>query len=229
MDLIYIVPARGGSKRLARKNIRPLAGKSLLEHTAQAVAQTGLSGTVLLTTDDAEMAAEGKRLGWQVPFLRPSALATDTASTMDVVLHALDWVKAENGGDDPTITVLLQPTSPLRGADCIRDAVELLKARQDCDSVVGMAASHLPQQHFYTMDEDGTATPIAARGATPVYYPNGAIYAMRTEKLRHCRTFFTDRTVILPMPPAQSVDIDTIDDWDLAEAILEHQARKRDA
>lgn len=229
MDLIYIVPARGGSKRLARKNIRPLDGKSLLAHTAQAVEAAGLAGDVLLTTDDEEIAAEGRRLGWLVPFLRPSELATDTASSMDVILHALDWVKAENGGADPEITVLLQPTSPLRGAKCIRDAVDLLQAKPECDSVVGMTPVHLPPQHFYTQGEDGTAIPLAARGEAPVYHPNGAVYAMRTDRLRQRRTFYTDGTVILPMPASQGIDIDTADDWDLAEAILQHRARKQEA
>ncbi len=220
MDLLFIVPARGGSKRLPRKNIRGLAGKTLLAHTDTAIADSRVSGTVLLTTDSDEIAEEGRRLGWTVPFLRPPELATDTAKSETAVLHALDWHRDANDGRDPDMMVLLQPTSPLRGGQCIRDAVDLLQEDPATDGVVSMTQIHLPAAHFYIMADDGTAHPVSTRNDAPVYYPNGAVYAVRTASFRHRRSFYGGRTKILPMPVWRSIDIDTQDDWDTAEALL---------
>lgn len=224
MNLIFIVPARGGSKRLPRKNIRELAGKTLLGHTASAIAESGLAGPVVLTTDDAGIAEEGRRLGWTVPFLRPPELATDTASTESAVFHVLDWHRDTHGGRDPDALVLLQPTSPLRGGACIRDAVDMLLEDPSADGAVSMTSVHLPPAHFYTMESDGTASPLSQRHDAPVYYPNGAVYAVRTASFRERETFYGGKTKILPMPAWRSIDIDTQEDWDIAEALLIRQS-----
>lgn len=224
MDLIFIVPARGGSKRLKRKNIRDLAGKTLLAHTAEAIVESGVSGTVLLTTDDVEIAEEGRRLGWSVPFLRPPELATDTAKSENAVLHALDWQRDANSGSDPEVMVLLQPTTPLRGGKCIRDAIEMLHEDPTADGVISMTSVHLSAAHFYSMESDGTARPISEKTETPVFYPNGAVYAIRTAAFRKRVSFYSGKTIILPMSPWRSIDINTPDDWEAAEALLSQQA-----
>ena len=97
LPLLILVPARGGAKRLPGKNLKQLGGKSLIAHTADAIAQSGLEAPVVLSTDDPAIAEEGRRLGIQVPFRRPDELSGDAASTAGVVLHALDWFQAASG------------------------------------------------------------------------------------------------------------------------------------
>ena len=112
-DLLIVIPARGGSKRLPGKHTRLLAGRNLLQHTQRAIDQAALGAPVLLTTDDAEIAAGGRALGWQAPFLRPAELAGDDVPTLPVLQHALDWYRQDSGAD-PGSVLLLQTTSPLR-------------------------------------------------------------------------------------------------------------------
>lgn len=217
--LLILVPARGGSKRLARKNVRPLAGRSLIAWTADAIAESGLDAPILLTTDDDAIAAEGERAGMQVPFRRPADIAGDAAPTIDAVLHGLDWFRDEHGGEPETVMVL-QPTSPLRGGSILRTAVERLEERPDIDSVVAMTAVGLPANHVYVADANGFARAISDDRRYPVYTPNGALYLARTEKVRAERTLYAGTVLPLVLDPARAIDIDTEEDWRLAEAVL---------
>jgi CMP-N-acetylneuraminic acid synthetase len=219
-DLLIVVPARGGSKRLPRKNLRPLCGKSLLAHTADAIAGAGLGAPVLLTTDDEAIAAEGRRLGWLVPFLRPADLATDAAPTAAAVLHALDRFRGANGRD-PAAVMILQPTSPLRGSACLAAAVAALARRPEIDSVIAMTALHLPPARLFAAGADGAACALAAGdGRRPLYAPNGALYLVRTAALRRAGTVYAGAILPLVLEGARAIDIDTAEDWRLAEAAL---------
>jgi CMP-N-acetylneuraminic acid synthetase len=131
-ELLIIVPARGGSKRLPGKNLMPLGGETLLSRVNIAVRELNLAATVMLTTDDTMIAAEGKRLGWLVPFMRPDELATDAATTNDAIVHLLDW-RNKNGQMDPELIMVLQPTSPFRRGSALAQA-ELIRKRDDVDS-----------------------------------------------------------------------------------------------
>lgn len=217
--LLIVVPARGGSKRLPGKNTRLLGGRSLLTHTANAVAASGVEASVLLTTDRDEIAAEGERLGWEAPFRRPAALSSDHASTVGAVLHALDWYGDEHG-TDPELVMVLQPTSPLRGADCIREALDLLAARPDADSVVTMTALHVPAGHLYAVGADGFVLPLDPGSRQVTYVPNGALYLSRVPRLRAEQTLYAGRILPLVLDVVRSIDIDTESDWQLAEAVL---------
>ena len=123
--VLAIVPARGGSKGVPRKNIKLLAGRPLLAYTADAARASGVCDRIVLSTDDTEIAAVGRDCGLEVPRLRPANLATDTTPMLPVLQHMLDTLGEE--GWQPDIVVLLQPTSPLRRASHIRQAVELLR------------------------------------------------------------------------------------------------------
>lgn len=215
---LIIVPARGGSKRLPGKNIKKLGGISLLEHTARAIATSKLDVPVILSTDDDAIAAEGRRLGWSVPFRRPQELATDDASSVDVVLHALDTAYA--GRREPDMVMLLQPTSPFRGAECLTRAVAMLNGNANVDSVVGMTKLHVSARYIFSTGESGEASSICDDETSPLYYPNGAMYLTRTRALRRERSVYAGRIVPLVMSAAQSVDIDTLEDWQFAEALL---------
>lgn len=218
--LLIVVPARGGSKRLPQKNLRALGGKSLLAHTAEAIALAGLGAPVLLSTDDEAIAAEGRRLGWLVPFRRPAELSTDTAATVSAVLHALDWFRNENR-IDPAAVMILQPTSPFRGAACLKAAVAALARRAEIDSVITMTALHLPPARLFTAGASGVAKPLGPEdGRTPLYAPNGALYLMRTAALRREGTVYAGAILPLVLEGVRALDIDTAEDWRLAEATL---------
>jgi|TARA_R110000744_G_scaffold154552_2_gene269557 CMP-N-acetylneuraminic acid synthetase len=219
---LIVVPARGGSKRLPGKNLRRLGDKTLLEWTAHWVDQSSLGLPVLLTTDDAAIAAEGRRLGWNVPFERPADLAKDDTTTVSTVLHALDWQKSHHGAD-PDFIVLLQVTSPLRGSACLQQGVSLLKSTPDADAVVGVTRLAHGLRAIYQKADHGFLGPISnvkSHGVQDAFVPNGAFYAIRTEILRTEETFFPKRTVPLVMTDDCSVDIDTPYDWRVAEALL---------
>jgi CMP-N,N'-diacetyllegionaminic acid synthase len=217
--LLVIVPARGGSKRLPGKNLRVFGGKPLLAHTADAICQSALDVTVLLSTDDDAIAEEGKRLGWQVPFRRPAALSTDDAATIDVVLHALEHFTSQSG-HRPELVLVLQPTSPLRGGGCIRAALDLLGSRGDADAVIGMSALNLPPSHLFFAGTDGVAEAVSSDRRCPVYVPNGALYLARVPALLELRSLYLPRLLPLVMDDIRSLDIDTEIDWRLAEAAL---------
>lgn len=217
--LLILVPARGGSKRLANKNVRPLAGRSLIARTADAIAESGLAAPVLLTTDDDAIAAEGERAGMRVPFRRPADIAGDTAPTIDAVLHALDWFCSEHDSE-PDAVMVLQPTSPLRGGSILRAAVERLAERPDIDSVVAMTAVGLPANRMYFADAKGNAEAISDDRRYPIYMPNGALYLARTDRVRAERTLYAGTVLPLLLDRARAIDIDTEEDWRLAEAVL---------
>lgn len=226
MTLLILVPARGGSKRLPGKNLRPLAGHSLLERTAWDITASGLDAPCLLTTDDEAIAEAGRGLGWMVPFLRPAALATDAAPTITAVLHALDWYAQHHR--EPETIMLLQVTSPFRGSQCLHRAVAMLEARRDVDAVVAMRTVAAAPEHVYVRGAEDLAASLGHSDRTgPVLAPNGALYLVRSKALRAHGSLFPLRMVPLVMTNMASLDIDTPEDWSLAESTL--AARPDDA
>jgi len=216
-ETLIVIPARGGSKRLPGKNIKLLQGRSLLEWTDQAIRDAKLNAPCLLTTDCQDIANAGLELGWTVPFLRPNDLASDTASTFDTVIHTLDWWR-EQSGSDPEYVMLLQVTSPLRGADVLQKGIAMLKGNPDAQAVVG--AQHIKCAALFQTTPGGyiSALDLDEPSAEAVV-PNGALYVIRTETLREEATFFPRNTLPLFMGDAQSIDIDTEFDWAIAEMI----------
>lgn len=216
--VLVIVPARGGSKRLPGKNIRFLAGRSLLAHTAEAIQGADGFENVILSTDDEDIATEGERLGWRVPFRRPGHLASDSATTIDAVLHALDWERAETG-KDPQFVAVLQPTSPFRGSRCLTMGLDLLKNNNEIGSVIAMTELHVPANYIFTANEAGAAEPVDASKKAKAYVPNGALYFTRVSRLRQEQSLFAKPVAPILMTPSRSVDIDTEDDWRFAECL----------
>ena len=223
-DLLIIIPVRGGSKRLPGKHTRLLAGRNLLERTQDAIAEAELGAPVLLTTDDEAIAACGRSLGWQVPFLRPAALADDRSPTISALLHALDWYRRDNGRD-PKSVLLLQTTSPLRSGSSLRDAVALLAVRDDVDAVVGVRRLGFGPNRIFPLDAGGFLTPLSSSDSgVPLFVPNGTLYLVRSTALRQHGTLFPPATLPFEMDAVASVDIDTESDWCLAQALLSSQA-----
>lgn len=227
-DLLIVVPARGGSKGLPRKNARMLGDLSLLGWTAQAIQQSRLQpAACILSTDDAEIAALGRGAGLDVPFVRPAAIASDSASASSVALHALDWLQQERG-KSAAYVMWLQPTSPFRPPLTIARAYELINTGAT-DAVVGVKAIHRSPDTLFHLGDDGALTSLGdsvsavtrRQKVQPLYTPNGAMYLVRTRVLREQNTFFPLRALGVPMNAIESHDIDDASDWAIAQALVQ--------
>lgn len=226
MRVLGLIPARGGSKGVPRKNIRQLAGRPLLAYTADAARGARSLTRVVLSTDDEEIADVGRACGLDVPFLRPADLAGDTAPTLPAVQHALRWL-AERGEIYDAVC-LLQPTSPLRTAADIDGCVALL-ATSGADAAISVLP--VPPEYnphwVYFADEAGAlhlstgeAQPIPRRQSLPpAFHRDGSIYVTRSH-VALAGSLYGERVVGYAMPQRPSVNIDTLDDWALAEALL---------
>lgn len=226
-DIVALITARGGSKRLPDKNLLPLAGKPLLAWTIEAARGARSVSRLLVSTDCPAIAAVASEYGAEVPFLRPAHLAQDDSPHIDVVCHALDWLQ-ETAGQLPEYLLLLQPTSPLRTAADIDEAVEHVR-RCRADALVSVC----PAQHHPLLTRRITADGLLAsymdsplayprhQDLPPAYALNGAIYLTRPAVLEGQRTFLPAATVAHVMPRERSIDIDHAWDLNLAQLILE--------
>lgn len=225
LRILALIPARGGSKGLPGKNIRPLHGKPLVAWSIEAALECGCIDTLTVSTDSPEITEVAKSFGAEVPFLRPEELATDTAKTVDVVLHALDWYAARDRTFD--VFILLQPTSPLRTAADILRGLELFVIRQARAVISVCRCEHHP---FWTnsLPEDGAMANFLPkdilnkpRQSLPPYYRlNGALYIADVQWFYSAQSFFGTRTYALVMDRKNSVDIDEMLDFNLAELLL---------
>ena len=226
MRVLGVIPARGGSKGIPGKNLVDLGGLPLLHWTTQAALASGLH-TTLLSTDDPAIADAGRAAGVDVPFLRPTALATDDASSIDVALHALDHAIAHAGDGAFDAVMLLQPTSPFRTAADIDAAIDLL-GRTGADSVISMVdvGGHHPAR-MKRLDGDRLVDPPYAEAVEnqprqelePLLIRSGAIYLTRVATLRQ-RSFRGNDARAMIMPAERSVNLDTPLDLLLARAIV---------
>ncbi len=237
MNLLGLIPARGGSKGIPRKNIVPLAGRPLLAWTCAAALASRSLSRVVLSTDDEEIALIGRRCGVEVPFRRPAELATDTATSVEVALHAVNAL-ADLDAWQADAVVLLQPTSPLRTATHIDEAVALFLAG-DVDAVVSVVAvPHAFHPSKLMSREHGLLVPASRDGALQLPPPrqrvptlfarNGpAIAVVSVRNLREGRGFYGGRVRAYVMGKEDSVDIDEPEDLVVAAAIIAHREAVR--
>lgn len=219
------IMARGGSKTIPRKNLYPLAGAPMLEYTCRAALASRRLGRVFLSTDSPEIAETGKRCGVEAPFIRPVELAQDDSPGIEALRHAIRWVD-EHLACRPDYVLELQPTSPLRTAGDIDDAITLMEEKQ-ADSVVSVTPAAEHPYLMKTIDAEGRLTHfIETEFATrrrqelpPVFALHGSIKIARREVLLD-RGWYTERTYALVTPPERSVDIDTRWDLKVAELVL---------
>jgi CMP-N,N'-diacetyllegionaminic acid synthase len=221
LEVVGLVTARGGSKRLPRKNVLPLAGKPMIAWTIDAARQSAELQRVIVSTDDEEIARVSLEYGADVPFIRPVELALDDSDHVAVVEHTLDWL-AEREGIEPDYVMLLQPTSPLRTAADIRACVAIAR-RVEAPAVVSVSAM---SPHAYRLGEDGTLERALEIGEsrTPLVALNGAVYLNRVASLRAEREFVPSQSVGYMMPSERSVDVDTEWDFFLADAALRRRS-----
>lgn len=224
-DILVVIPARGGSKRLPRKNVLPLAGKPLISWTIEAALEAKLNARIMVTSDDEEILAIARQYGSQgvTAYKRPDELATDTASTTDVLIDA---VKAEQAaGHDPETLVLLQPTSPLRNAEDIRGALGVYREGGCEDTVVTVCEVDHPTAWVGTIGEGSRLVGIDLSGKRSQDYRreyrlNGAVYVARAGVLMDRQTLFTDRLRASVMPRGRSFDIDEGIDFRVCESLI---------
>jgi CMP-N,N'-diacetyllegionaminic acid synthase len=216
MRILALITARGGSKRLPGKNIRSLGGKPLVVWSIDVVKNMSKICDILVSTDDPATAAICKEAGAYVPWLRPNELATDTASSVDVALHALDWYETEKGAVDGLL--LLQPTSPFRSVDTVVNGLKLFQERKCSVVAVSEVKSH-PARCFSI--ETGRIN-MLIQGDNQingsVYAANGLFYIISPNLLRKEKSFLEKNTIpMIINNPREALDIDTKWDWCIAE------------
>jgi CMP-N,N'-diacetyllegionaminic acid synthase len=229
-----VVTARGGSKQIPGKNLKVLAGKPLLAYTIGAAQRSRVFDRLILSTDDEAIAACGRALGCDVPFMRPPELARDDTVHVDVMKHAVEWMR-DRAGYTPDLVMILQPTSPLRTPEDIRAAVDLIAAT-GADSVVSVCEvpAHYNPMRTLRLDARGGATLFVTGEAVrhrinrrqdmpPAWTMNGAIYLFRTHVLFDAEpSVYGDRTAAYVMPAERGISIDDVEDWASAERALAH-------
>jgi CMP-N-acetylneuraminic acid synthetase len=232
VKVLGIITARGGSKGIPGKNLKLLAGKPLLAYTVETARRSGALDRVILSTEDERIAAAGRDLGCDVPFMRPLDLAHDDTPHLPVIQHATRWME-ERASYRPDAVMILQPTSPLRTAEDIAAAVELLD-RSGADSVLSVSEvpAHSHPMRTLRVDGDGNAVlfvsgePVRKRinrrqDLPPAWVMNGAIYVCRTRVLFDAEpSLYGSRVVAYRMPAERSLSIDDLEDWAAAERAL---------
>ncbi len=230
--ILAVIPARSGSKGLKGKNIKPMNGKPLIWWTIKESKKSGYIDRVIVSTDSREIAEAAEKCGAEAPFLRPKKLSNDTASSADVVIHALDFYAEK--GEVFDIFVLLQPTSPLRSCEDIDSSIRLL-FRKKAEMIVGVSEVTHPLEWVNTLPASGCMKGFLSSGSSEKgrqffarnFMPNGAIFTGFTETLRGKKSFYTDGTFAYIMSRERSVDIDDAVDFKLAEALIKDRPGRR--
>lgn len=223
-EVLAIIPARGGSKSIPRKNAQLFAGYPLLAYSVAAALQSKNVTRTIITTDDEEMARMGRELGAEAPFLRPAEFAHDNSVDMTLFTHALKWL-ADEEGYKPDVVVQLRPTSPLRPPDLVDRAVEILLKHPKADSVRGVIPSGQNPYKMWSVTADGPMQSLlkakgidepynAPRQKLPsTYWQTGHVDAIRTSTILKKRSLTGETIWPVIIDPRYAVDIDTMNDW----------------
>lgn len=226
MKPLVVIPARGGSKGVPRKNIKLLHGKPLIQYTIEAARDVFQDEVICVSTDDHEIKGIVEQIGLKVPFIRPKELATDQAGTYEVLLNAIDHY--EKAGYYPDALILLQATSPFRTGKHIKEA--LLLFNEKCDMLVSVTETKA--NPYFTLreeNEDGwlikskEGSFVRRQDAPKVWELNGAIYILRISELKHNPLDKIRKTIKYSMDEYSSIDIDNQLDWDFAEFLIQNK------
>lgn len=230
MKILAIIPARGGSKGVPGKNIKLLNGKALLAYTSEIALQSKYLTEVIVSTEDEQIIEVAKSLGIKLPFVRPLALAQDNTPTIDVIIHALQWYENQNIFFDAVC--LLQVTSPFRTVEFLDKAIEKFIEKKS-DSLVSV--QKVPYEYnphwIFEVNEEGNLkiatgeTEIISRrqGLPTVYHRDGSIYITKTEVLLKDHSLYGKSTAFIESEPEFYVNIDTLQDWNKAEAMIQNK------
>lgn len=223
---VVIIPARGGSKGIPNKNLKELLGKPLIAYSIECAINSKYVDKVIVSTDSSEIAEVSKKYGAEVPFLRPSELATDSSPVIDTFIYTIERLEKEEG-----ITIdqfiVLQPTSPLRTTRDLDEAIELF-VNKKADSVVSYTSEEHPIYWHKYLKEDGRLEDFMPSSISrrqdyrKTYYPNGAIYVFKKALILQ-RNYYSENTYAYIMPRNRSVDIDYQEDFDYIEYLLSNK------
>ena len=222
---VAVIPARGGSKRIPRKNIRPFCGRPMIGWPIEAAKASGCVDRIIVSTDDPEIAEVGHGFGADAPFVRPPELADDFAPTVAVIAHAVRWLDAD--GPSPDEVCCIYPTAPLLEPDDLTAALNLLM-QGSMDYVFPVTA--FPSPIARALRLSGTDNRVSmfrpehlmtrSQDLEPAYHDAGQFYWGRAEAWREERPVYGPRSAALIIPRTRVQDIDTPDDWDMAEAMV---------
>lgn len=234
MKILAIIPARGGSKGIPGKNIKLLNGKPLLAYTSEIALQSKYLTEVIVSSEDDEILETAKRLEIKVPFVRPMELAQDNTPTIDVIIHALQWYENQNVVFDAVC--LLQATSPFRTVEFLNNAIEKF-IEADADSLVSVQRVPHEYNPHWTFEVDLDGNLKIATGETQIisrrqdlpkaYHRDGSVYITKTNILLKEHSLYGKKVAFIESDPNLYVNIDTIQDWEKAEKMIE-KSKKSD-
>jgi len=223
--MLAVIPARGGSKGLPGKNVKKLAGKPLIAYTIEAALSSKEVTQIVISTDDEEIANVCSKYDVEIPFMRPEVLASDNALIVDTYTYTVDRINKEQNKNYQNMIALL-PTCPLRNGNDIDSAVKIFKEKE-ADSVISYYEAPHPVQWYRYIDNNGVLRSVfqesdrlANRQEENItYLPNGAIYVFKMNLLRENK-YYSDKSYPYLMPSSRSIDIDTLNDFKMAECAL---------
>jgi len=225
--MLAIIPARGGSKGVPKKNIKPLAGKPLILWTIDAALKSKQIDKIIVSTDDEEIVAVCQGTGVEIPFMRPKELAQGSSLAIDNYIYTIERLNREFNCNYEEFVVLL-PTVPLRTSEDIDKAVELF-SQKNAESVISSTTLHHPFEWVFSINDDGIIQRnneidikkmMNRQESKHVYIPNGAVYVFKYSLLKEKNSYYSDKTYAYVMPPERSVDIDTEIDFKFAEYLI---------
>lgn len=234
MRTLVLIPARGQSKGVPRKNIKMLCGKPLLAYTAATAMALQRADAVVLSTDDDEIAEVGRRCGLRVPFMRPPELARDDTPTLPVIRHAIGWL--EEHGERFDALCLLQPTTPLRRTEDVDACIALLES-SGADAVLTILPTPARQNPYWTYFQDekgalqlstGGVEPIPRRQSLPpAFHRAGTVYVTRRDVIMEQNSLYGQDVRGFLVDPQETVDIDSQEDWERAERVIGQRMANR--
>ncbi len=230
-EILIIIPARGGSKGIPRKNIKLLNGKPLIAYTIEGALESKFRARVIVSTEDEEIKEVSIKYGAEVPFLRPEELSRDTTPGMEPILHAIDYLQ-ESEGYKPDYVMCLQCTSPLRTSLHIDEAVQALLTG-GADSIVSVCESEVSPYWMKSIEDNKLVNyikelPVLTRrqDLPKIFRLNGAIYAAKREVVQNNKSWYTENTLPYVMDRISSVDIDDMLDFMFAELLLKENCHE---
>lgn len=229
MRVLYLIPARGGSKGLPGKNILPLCGKPLVAWSIETALEAAreFPGKIVVSTDDKAIADVADQYGARVPFMRPAALAADTTPSMDVVLHAIRWYAEK--GEHFDLLAMLEPTSPQRDAEDISRAIRLLVSTDEAESIVGVTKTesahpaflvHLDRNRFISPYNKKEIKVLRRQDLDDLYFFEGSLYISKVTSLIKRETFYHEKTLGYEMPKWKSFEVDDLVDSIIIESLM---------
>ena len=228
MRILFVITARGGSKGVPRKNITEIAGLPLIAYKILAAKKCHFDNRLVVSTDDEEIASVAKRFGAEVPFLRPDYLASDTASSADVIDHAMNWIE-ENDSKKYDYICLLEPSSPFLSPSDLNRALDIMVSKE-ADTMLGMTEVEVSRQFIHPLDENGglslfydsikNMSRLRRQDQKAEYTMNGCIYAAKWEYFKKFHMFHSQNSVPFIMAREKSIEVDSMMDLEFARFVV---------